>query len=73
MAISEARQRANHKWNEKNLDRLQLVVRKGEKEQIKAAAEAAGESLNAYMVNATKQRMKQEGRELQRVDTEQDT
>ena len=64
MPISEARQRANHKWNEKNLDRIHVVVRAGEREQIRAAAEAAGESLNHYIVTATKERMKAEGREI---------
>ena len=70
MPVSEAQTRAKRKWDGENLDRIQLIVRKGEKEQIKAAAEAAGESLNAYMVNATKQRMKQESREIQREDIE---
>ena len=63
MAISEARNKANKKWDAKNLDRIQLVVRAGEREQIRAAAEAAGESLNHYIVTATKARMKAEGRE----------
>ena len=65
MAITEAQTRAKRKWDEKNLDRIQLIVKKGEKEQIKAAAEAAGESLNAYMVKATKDRMNIEGIEIE--------
>ena len=64
MPISEARSRANKKWDAKNLDRIQLVVRAGEREQIRAAAEAAGESLNHYIVAATKTRMQQEGRPI---------
>ena len=65
MALTEAKSRANKKWDEKNLDRIQLVVRAGEKAQIRAAAEAAGETLNHYMVAATKARMEQEGRPIQ--------
>lgn len=65
MAITEARKRANKKWDSKNLDRIQLVVRTGEKDQIKAAADAAGESLNHYMVSATKERMRREGIEVE--------
>ena len=61
MPLTEAQKKANKKWDQKNLDRIQLVVRAGEKEQIRAAAEAAGESLNHYMVSATKERMKREG------------
>ena len=68
MPISEARQRANHKWNEKNLERIQLVVRTGEREQIREAAQAAGESLNHYIVAATKARMEQEGRTIQTAE-----
>ena len=65
MAVSEAQQRAKVKWDKENLDRIQLVVRAGEKDQIKAAAEAAGESLNHYIVSATKDRMKREGISIQ--------
>ena len=64
MALSEAKSRANKKWDAKNLDRIQLIVKAGEREQIRAAAEAAGESLNKYIVTATKARMESEGREL---------
>lgn len=62
MAISAAQQRAKEKWDKKNLDRIQLVVRAGEKEMIRAAAEASGESLNHYIVMAVKARMMEEGR-----------
>ena len=64
MAVSEAKSRANKKWDAANLDRIQLVVRAGEREQIRAAAQAAGESLNHYIVAATKARMAAEGRAI---------
>lgn len=38
-------------------DRLSVIVPKGDKDKIKIAAEAAGESLNAYIVGAIRDRM----------------
>ena len=61
--MSEARTRANRKWNEANLDRLAITVKKGQREQIKAAAEKAGVSLNRYVVEAVEARMSQENKE----------
>ncbi len=56
MAMSEARKRANKKWNDENLqkryDRIQLIVPKGEKDKIKAAAQAANESVNSFIGHA---------------------
>lgn len=63
MPMTEARSRANKKWDAENLERIHVVVRAGEKEQIRAAAEAAGESLNHYIVTAVKNRMKEESME----------
>lgn len=52
-AMSEAKKKANKKWNDANLseryDRIQLVVPKGKKEKIKAFAESKGESLNGFV------------------------
>ena len=63
--ISEARKQANKKWNDKNLytkyDHIHLVVPAGTKERIKAAADAANESVNEYISKATEQRMRNEG------------
>ena len=55
--MSEARTRANRKWNEANLDRLAITVKKGQRDIIKAAAENAGVSLNRYVVEAIEARM----------------
>ena len=57
MAVSESRKKANLKWDAANLDRLSIATAKGKKEEIKAAAAAAGESMNQYIVNAIDQRM----------------
>lgn len=63
--MSEARKAANKKWNDANLkdkyDRIQLVVPKGEKDLIKAAADQVNESVSAYIYAAVRQRMEREG------------
>jgi len=48
-----------NKWNAKNYDRIALVVPKGEKEIIKSAAEQAGKSVNAYILEAVHEKMGQ--------------
>lgn len=58
--ISAAQQRAVHKYVKNNYDRLELSVPKGEKELIQQAAKLAGQSVNAYVYEAVKHRMKQE-------------
>lgn len=47
MAISEARKRANKKYNAKTYTMLGCKVRKDYAEQVKAACEAAGTTPNA--------------------------
>lgn len=49
------------KYNAKAYDRLYIVVPKGDKDKIKAAAEAAGQSVNAYILEAVQQRMTADG------------
>lgn len=50
---TDAKRKANKKWNDANLkekyDRIQLVVPKGKKETIKAAADKSGESVNGFI------------------------
>lgn len=52
MAISEARKRANRKYNEKAYDRIALTVKKGEKDRLKSHAEQQGETLNGFINRA---------------------
>jgi predicted DNA binding CopG/RHH family protein len=50
MPLSEARKKANKKWNEEHpYDRISLFVKQGDKDKIKAHAETIGMSLNAYI------------------------
>lgn len=64
MALSEAKKRANKKWNDENqkklYDRVQLVTPKGKKDIIKAHAEKRGESLNAFVNRAVDETMQRE-------------
>ena len=65
MSISEARKKANKKWNDAHMkeryDRIQLVSPKGEGDAIKAAAAASGQSVNSYILSAVREKMDREG------------
>lgn len=56
MAIkSDANRRAVAKYKKENYDQIQLRVSKGDKERIKAHAEARSESLNAFINRAIRE------------------
>ncbi len=57
MPISEARKRANAKYNLKAYDRIELKVAKGKKEKIRLFAEENGESINAFVNRAIAEAM----------------
>ena len=57
MAVSERKKASNKKWDVANIERLSIAVHKGERDEIKAAAAAAGESVNAYIIAAIRARM----------------
>lgn len=50
--MSKAQTRASNKYAAKAYDRVALLVKKGQKDQIKAHAEAHGESLNGFINRA---------------------
>ena len=50
-----------NKWISEKLDRVNLTMPKGQKETIKAHAEAQGESLNAFINRAITQTMERDG------------
>lgn len=58
---TEARKENNKKWDTANLDRVSIAMPKGKKDTIKAAADAAGESMNQYIIAAVDQRMERDG------------
>lgn len=57
MAVSERKKASNKKWDVANIDRLSIAVPKGERDEIKASAAAAGESINKYIIEAIRARM----------------
>ena len=62
LATSKAQQKAVQKYVQNNYDRVVLTMPKGKKEDIKAAAAAAGESMNAYIIAAIDEKMSCDGR-----------
>lgn len=62
---SEARIKANNRYNEKAYDRINIAVPKGRKDEIKAHAEAQGESLNAFMNRAANETMERDNKKEQ--------
>ena len=65
---SPAQQRAVHKYVKANYERLELSVPKGEKDKIKEAAQAAGQSVNNYIYQAVCRRMEQDKQVAQSPD-----
>ena len=58
---SEAQNKATQKYQKKAYENINFRLRKGEtptKEDISAAADAVGESVNGYIKEAIKQRIK---------------
>ena len=60
MKISEARHRANEKYNAKAYEEIKVRVLKGQKEVIQSAARNKGESVNAYIIRAITERMERD-------------
>ena len=58
--ISKAQQKAVNRYIQKNYDRIYVFFSKGQKEEIKAHAEAQGESLNAFVFRAINETMERE-------------
>lgn len=58
LKTTEAQRRATAKWDRDNTEKITLKLyrsRDPSKAQIQAAAEAAGQSVNAWIVDAIKQ------------------
>lgn len=52
---------SKNKYNSKAYDRIEITPIKGGKAEIKAAADRAGQSVNAYILQAVQQRMTADG------------
>lgn len=57
MPVSKAQQKAVNKYMSENYDRINLTVPKGQKDVIKAHAEAHGESVNGFVNRAISNQM----------------
>ena len=60
MPVSEARRRANEKYNAKAYDQILLRVKKGKKEVIQAHADSRGESMAAFITRAIQETMERD-------------
>lgn len=58
MPVSKAQQAAVNRYMKNNYDRVNLTMPKGEKAVVKAHADAAGESVNAFILRAVHNAMK---------------
>lgn len=63
MPLSEARRKANEKYNAKAYDEIKTRVPKGRKAEIKSHAESNGESLNGFINRAIDETMDRDGAE----------
>ena len=61
--ISEARRRANEKYNAKAYDEMKVRVPKGRKAELQAHAEEQGQSLNGFIVRAVDEAIERDERE----------
>ena len=60
MALTESQKQARYNYAKKSLKRIPLDVQKEKYEEIKAAADAAGEKVNRYIKKAIEERMERE-------------
>lgn len=61
MPLTESQKQATVKYKEKNIKRIPLDVQKEKYEEMKAAADAAGEKVNTYIKKAIDERMERDG------------
>ena len=57
---TEARKNGNRQWDKANLDRVSIAMPKGRKDEIKAHAEARGESVNGFINRAIEETMQRD-------------
>lgn len=61
MTLTEKRKESMYKYAKENLKRIPLDVQKSKYEQIKAAADSVGETVNGYIKTAIDERMERQG------------
>ena len=60
MTVSKAQQRAVTKYVKENYDEFKVRLPKGTKDQIKAAADQQGQSVNAWISQAITEKLEKE-------------
>lgn len=60
MTVSKAQQKAVHKYVRENYDRVEVTLPKGKKAEVKAHADAQGESLNGFINRAIDETMERD-------------
>lgn len=60
MAPTEARKRANQKWQAEKVDDLRIRVPKGHREIIREHAAAQGETINSFVFRAITETMERD-------------
>lgn len=60
MAVSKAQQASVNKYVKANYDRINVTMPKGQKDTIKAHAEARGESVNGFINRAIDETMERD-------------
>ena len=66
MAYNESRKKASIEYAKRSLKRIPLDVQKEKYDEIKAAADKAGETVNGYIKKAIEQRMENENGSVER-------
>lgn len=61
MSYIESQRAATARYNKKAYDRIEIVVKKGRKEKIKAFAQRQGKSVNGLINDLLAQAMEREG------------
>lgn len=54
----EAQYNRQNEYNRRNYERVSVMLPTGEREKVRAAAKAQGLSLNAYIIEAIQEKMK---------------
>mgnify|MGYP000519990551 CR=1 FL=1 len=68
MPVSKAQQKAVSKYMKENYDELKVRLPKGQKNTIKAHAQAQGESLNAFINRAITETMERDNPATQEAE-----
>lgn len=73
MPISDAKHRANERYNAKAYDEIKLRVKKGRKEEIQIYAESRGESVTGFINRAIDEQIERDREEQQKDRSKKDS